>query len=122
MCSIFLDCLPNSAANSFATFLLELLRDKDTDARALLQLLIRQEVKNTSEHQMLFRGNTVASKVTSQFAKLVGTKYLDTLLRPLIRSTAMMAHEIVDFLEFDPSSKSPRRRHSANGIVASRCC
>lgn len=47
-------------------------------------------------------------QVLSQFAKLVGTKYLDVLLRPLIRSTALMGHEIVDFFEFDPSVKSAR--------------
>ncbi len=105
---LMLDCLPNAAGNTLATFLIELLKYKETDSRALLQLLIRQEVKNTSEHQMLFRGNTVASKVLSQFAREVGQKYLDVLLRPLIRSTVMMAHEIVDFLEFNPASKSPR--------------
>ena len=60
---LMLDCLPNAAASTLATFLVELLRDKATDSRALLQLLIRHEVKHTSEHQMLFRGNTVASKV-----------------------------------------------------------
>jgi hypothetical protein len=105
---LLLDCLPNTAASTLATVLMELLKDRSTDSRALLQLLIRHEVKNTSEHQMLFRGNTVASKVLSHFAKLVGAKYLDALLRPLIRSTMMMAHEIVDFLEFSPSALSPR--------------
>ena len=52
----------------------------------------------------------------SQFAKLVGTKYLDVLLRPLIRSTAMMGHEIVDFVEFDPNSKrSPSTSNPNSG-------
>ncbi len=117
---LLLDCLPNTAASTLATFLVELLKDRGTDSRALLQLLIRHEVKNTSEHQMLFRGNTVASKVLSHFAKLVGAKYLDVLLRPLIRSTQMMAHEIVDFLEFNPAPRSPRSggRHSARSDAA----
>jgi hypothetical protein len=117
---LLLDCLPNTASSTLATVLMELLKDRATDSRALLQLLIRHEVKNTSEHQMLFRGNTVASKVLSHFAKLVGAKYLDGLLRPLIRSTMMMAHEIVDFLEFNPSTRSPRSggRRSARSDAA----
>jgi hypothetical protein len=68
---LFLDSLPNSSANAFSTFLLELLNHKDTDWRGLLQLLIKQEVKNTAEHQMLFRGNTVASKVGGRKVCLV---------------------------------------------------
>jgi hypothetical protein len=117
---LFLDVVPNSSASVFATFLLELLCQKETDSRALLQLLIRQEVKNTSEHQMLFRGNTVASKVLSQFAKHVGSKYLDVLLRPLIRSTLMMGHEVVDFVDFDPHAKHPRTPHSSRSVNLSR--
>ena len=99
---LMLDSLPSSTAGKLATYLLEAMKHASINVRQMLQLLIRHEVKNTSEFQMLFRGNTAASKVLSQFAKMAGSKYLDLLMRPLIRSTAMMAHEAVDFFEYIP--------------------
>lgn len=68
--------------------------------------MIAHECAQTAEHQLLFRGTTVASRVISSYTKVIGVKYLDSLLRPLIRSTIMSGHEIFEFREAPASGTS----------------
>lgn len=100
--------------------LLELLRlaPELLESRAMIQHLIHFEVAHTSEHQLLFRGNTVASKVLSQYARTAGSAYLELLLRPLLRSTILAAHDTTDFKDA-PSSRASKGSFSNRSVPSS---
>ena len=92
-------CVSSSNTAKLTSFFVELLRLRSCPYRHLLAMLVEIEVTQTSEFQMLFRGNNVSSKVLSHFAKNAGSRFLDLLLRPLIRSLAMLGSNCQEFLE-----------------------
>nr|KAJ3417828.1 Ras GTPase-activating protein 1 [Polyrhizophydium stewartii] len=54
--------------------------------RGSINLLIVDEISATDDPNIIFRGNTLATKVFDQYMKIVGAEYLQATLTPLIRA------------------------------------
>uniref|UniRef100_A0A2K6FVN3 RAS protein activator like 1 n=1 Tax=Propithecus coquereli TaxID=379532 RepID=A0A2K6FVN3_PROCO len=63
-----------------------------------LDYLTRREVARTTDHNTLFRSNSLASKSMEQFMKLVGMPYLHEVLKPVIGRV----FEEKKYMELDP--------------------
>uniref|UniRef100_A0A8C5XYX5 RAS protein activator like 1 n=1 Tax=Microcebus murinus TaxID=30608 RepID=A0A8C5XYX5_MICMU len=63
-----------------------------------LDYLTRREVARTTDHNTLFRSNSLASKSMEQFMKLVGMPYLHEVLKPVISRV----FEEKKYMELDP--------------------
>ncbi|KAJ3445852.1 neurofibromin [Anaeramoeba flamelloides] len=50
----------------------------------LIDLAIKSEVKITVAYNTLFRGNTIAAKLISNYSKLIGKKFVVKIYRPII--------------------------------------
>ncbi|XP_069353185.1 rasGAP-activating-like protein 1 isoform X5 [Eulemur rufifrons] len=63
-----------------------------------LDYLTRREVARTTDHNTLFRSNSLASKSMEQFMKLVGMPYLHEVLKPVLSRV----FEEKKYIELDP--------------------
>lgn len=50
-----------------------------------MEFIVRKEVSATSTVNILFRSNSIAMKLVSAYAKMIGTTYLQKVLSPLIK-------------------------------------
>ncbi|XP_012660710.1 rasGAP-activating-like protein 1 isoform X2 [Otolemur garnettii] len=82
-------------------------------AGPFLDYLTRREVARTTDHNTLFRSNSLASKSMEQFMKLVGMPYLHEVLKPVISRV----FEEKKYMELDPCKMdlSRARRISFKG-------
>ncbi|KAM4827369.1 rasGAP-activating-like protein 1 isoform 2-T2 [Thomomys bottae] len=83
-------------------------------AGAFLDYVTRREVSRTTDPNVLFRSNSLASKCMEQFLKLVGMRYLHEVLGPGISRV----FEEKKYMELDPSKMdlSRARRISFKGV------
>ncbi|KAL2767768.1 rasGAP-activating-like protein 1 isoform 5 [Daubentonia madagascariensis] len=79
-----------------------------------LDYLTRREVARTTDHNTLFRSNSLASKSMEQFMKLVGMPYLHEVLKPVISRV----FEEKKYMELDPCKMDlgRTRRISFKGV------
>nr|XP_020012511.1 rasGAP-activating-like protein 1 [Castor canadensis] len=82
-------------------------------AGPFLDYVTRREVARTTDPNVLFRSNSLASKSMEQFMKLVGMRYLHEVLRPVISRV----FEEKKYMELDPCKMdlSRARRISFKG-------
>ncbi|KAJ3176838.1 Ras GTPase-activating protein 1 [Geranomyces variabilis] len=82
----------------FAKTILNILVAFDRDV-AGVQVLTRNEIENTTDANILFRGNSIATKILDQYMKMVGGGYLHSTLQSLIRGV----YTSKESCEVDPS-------------------
>ncbi|KAJ3137521.1 Ras GTPase-activating protein 1 [Geranomyces variabilis] len=82
----------------FARTVLNILVAFDRDVPGV-QVLTRNEIDNTSDANILFRGNSIATKILDQYMKMVGGGYLHSTLQSLIRGV----YTSKESCEVDPS-------------------
>ena len=74
------------------------LMNKDQD---VVRSLLSDEIQATEDANILFRENTVATKFTEQYIKLVGANYLKETLRPAV----VRIFESTEFVQLDPTQQ-----------------
>eukprot|EP00050_Salpingoeca_kvevrii_P014197 m.33410 g.33410 ORF g.33410 m.33410 type:complete len:779 (-) comp5614_c0_seq2:49-2385(-) len=106
------------------------LSDREMVARTLVRILLTRnrcvgvlkmlnglEISKSTEPSTLFRGNSMATKATDQFMKIVGIKYLHSVLKPIIDKVFA---EKLD-CEIDPAKLTGRKsdplRNASNLIM-----
>ncbi|KAJ3149337.1 Ras GTPase-activating protein 1 [Geranomyces michiganensis] len=82
----------------FAKTVLHILVAFDRDV-AGVQVLTRNEIEKTSDANIMFRGNSIATKILDQYMKMVGGGYLHSTLQSLIRGV----YTSKESCEVDPS-------------------
>ncbi|KAI8930186.1 hypothetical protein BC831DRAFT_110753 [Entophlyctis helioformis] len=95
-------------AKTFLNLLFGLKRDTEG-----ICMLVRDEVMATDDPNIIFRGNTLATKIVDQYMKSIGTEFLHATLSPLIRAV----YENGDPCETDPSRIDPSQGASSPAVV-----
>ncbi|KAJ3012327.1 Ras GTPase-activating protein 1 [Thoreauomyces humboldtii] len=86
----------------FAKTVLNILVAFDRDV-AGVQVLTRKEIESTSDPNIMFRGNSIATKILDQYMKMVAEGYLHATLQSLIRGV----YTSKESCEVDPSRLPP---------------
>lgn len=84
----------------------------------LLRVRIKQEVSRTKSSSNLFRANTAATVLLTQYVLQVGQRYLEQLLRPLLNKLVASTTSC----EIDPKRLGPNEDLAANQAHLVRTC
>jgi len=82
----------------FAKTLLYILIDKQKEIEGL-KTLVSLEIKKTDDPNIIFRGNSLTTKIIDQYMKLVGSRYLSNTLKRQIQNI----YNLKESCEVDPS-------------------
>ncbi|KAK5668243.1 hypothetical protein QVD99_005279 [Batrachochytrium dendrobatidis] len=82
----------------FARSFLNLMRALNREREGIC-ILVHDEISSTEDPNIIFRGNTLATKVVDQYMKAVGAEYLQSILSPLIAAV----YENGESCEADPT-------------------
>jgi len=82
----------------FAKTLLYVLMDRQKEVEGI-KTLVSLEIKNTDDPNIIFRGNSLTTKIIDQYMKLVGSRYLNNTLRRQVQNI----YAIKESCEVDPS-------------------
>ena len=82
----------------FAKTLLYILMDRQTEVEGI-KTLVSLEVKNTDDPNIIFRGNSLTTKIIDQYMKLIGSRYLNNTLRRQVQNV----YSLKESCEVDPS-------------------
>jgi hypothetical protein len=82
----------------FAKTLLYVLMDKQKEVDGI-KALVSLEIKNTDDPNIIFRGNSLTTKIIDQYMKLIGSRYLSNTLRRQIQ----IVYNLKESCEVDPS-------------------
>ncbi|ORX82729.1 hypothetical protein BCR32DRAFT_292449 [Anaeromyces robustus] len=82
----------------FAKTLLYILMDKQQEVEGI-KTLVSLEVKNTEDPNIIFRGNSLTTKIIDQYMKLIGSRYLNNTLRRQVQNV----YNYKESCEVDPS-------------------
>jgi len=76
----------------------------------LLKLLILKDISEASEHSILFRGNSMASKIIGLYVKMLGISYLKNVIQPILDVIRMFESvKNRKSIEIDPSKINPEQ-------------
>ncbi|KAJ1342857.1 hypothetical protein BSLG_002516 [Batrachochytrium salamandrivorans] len=89
--------------DEFARSFLNLMRSLNRDREGIC-MLIYDEISMTEDPNIIFRGNTMATKSFDQYMKIVGADFLQITLTPLIKSV----YDSGESCETDPTSRFVR--------------
>jgi hypothetical protein len=82
----------------FAKTLLYILMDRNKEIDGI-KTLVSHEIKNTDDPNIIFRGNSLTTKIIDQYMKLVGSRYLNNTLRRQIQNV----YNLKESCEVDPT-------------------
>ena len=90
--------LPYRVKEELAHELMSVFHGEDV-AEDVLAELVADEISSVENHHLAFRGNSIATKAMEAYLKLVGGRYLQATLQPVVQE--IVSSEEVD-LEVDP--------------------
>ncbi len=89
--------IPSAGWEKLARILANIFYLTGTATREISRFAI-QEIENTSDPRVLFRGNTLVTKLIDAYQKIVGLNYLKSVIQPTIKRV----YELRKAIELDP--------------------
>jgi RAS protein activator-like 2 len=120
MCEVLEPVIPAKAKDDIATTLVRILQ-REGKAREFICDVIMSEVQAVENENLIFRGNTFATKAVDTYMKMVGITYLRDALAPFVHM--MMDDSWEEECEVDPtrlssSASLPQNQASLTALVA----
>ena len=90
--------IPSAGWEKLARIVANILHLTGSATRVLSRYAI-QEIENTPDPRVLFRGNTLVTKLIDAYQKIVGLSYLKSVIQPTIKRV----YELRKAIDLDPS-------------------
>ncbi|XP_022249803.1 ras GTPase-activating protein nGAP-like [Limulus polyphemus] len=112
LCDILEPVISVRAKEEIATALVHIMH-KESMAKAFLSDVVMDDIEKIDDQHLTFRGNSLATKATEAYMKLLGDKYLQDTLGEFVRTVMENSNDC----EVDPSKVSNNavlQRHQSN--------